>query len=100
MASIPIQPLPPAQGTAVTGPIEKAGKDGGAFGKLVKDFAKEVNQAQERASDHVAKLSSGNVDNVHQAMIELGKAEITFNYMMQVRNKLIDAYKEVMRMQM
>ncbi|MFQ5752664.1 MAG: flagellar hook-basal body complex protein FliE, partial [bacterium] len=39
------------------------------------------------------------VENVHEVMIAMSKAEVSFKFMMETRNKLIDAYKEIMRMQ-
>ena len=64
------------------------------------DFAKEVDQLQQDAGDQVAKLAAGKMDNMHQVMLSLGKAEIAFSYMLEIRNRLVEAYKDVMRMQL
>ncbi|MEK6730065.1 MAG: flagellar hook-basal body complex protein FliE, partial [Planctomycetota bacterium] len=45
-------------------------------------------------------FATGKVENVHEVMIAMSKAEISFKFMMEARNKLIETYKEVMRMQM
>ena len=42
---------------------------------------------------------SGEVEDVHTAMIAMQKADLSFQLLMQVRNKLVEAYREVMRMQ-
>jgi len=99
MAIAPIQPLPPAQTIARIDPLRPAASGAGDFGQLVGHVLQDVNQSQNQASDAVAQLAAGKTDNVHQVMIALGKAEISFNYMLEVRNRLIDAYKQVMQMQ-
>jgi flagellar hook-basal body complex protein FliE len=44
-------------------------------------------------------MLSGDIQDVHSAMIAVQKADLSFQMMMQVRNKLLDAYHEIMRMQ-
>jgi len=80
-------------------PLEPAKKGAGGFANLVASFANEVDRPQALASEKIAQLAAGKVDNVHEVMIALGKAEISFNLMMEIRNKLVEAYKEIMRMQ-
>ena len=100
MAIAPIQPLPPAQALTQIEPLQPAASSAGAgdFGKLVNNVLQDVNQSQNQAADAVAQLAAGKTDNVHQVMIALGKAEVSFNYMLEVRNRLLDAYKQVMQM--
>lgn len=100
MSSQGINPLGPTQGIGSVEVLKPAQKGGGEFAKLIQGFGKEIDATQNRVAEKVSDLAAGKVDNVHQVVMELGKAEITFNYMMEVRNKMIDAYKEVMRMQM
>ena len=95
-----ITPLSPTQGIGSVQPLNPAQKGGGDFAKLIQSFGKEIDATQNRVIEKVGDLAAGKVDNVHQVVMELGKAEITFSYMMEVRNKMIEAYKEVMRMQM
>ena len=99
MSSQGINPLGTTQGISSIKPLNPAQKSG-EFAKLIQGFGKEIDASQNRVAGKVSDLAAGKVDNVHQVVMELGKAEITFNYMMEVRNKMIDAYKEVMRMQM
>jgi flagellar hook-basal body complex protein FliE len=47
----------------------------------------------------VEALATGQSQNIHQAMIALQQADISFQLMMQIRNKLITAYEEIQRMQ-
>ncbi len=54
----------------------------------------------EKVSNAIDKqLAAGNIDNIHSAMIASQKAEITLNFAMQVRTKVLDAYKELTRLQ-
>jgi flagellar hook-basal body complex protein FliE len=98
MATAPIQPLQPAQAVSQIQPLKPAASGAGDFGQLVGNLLQDVNQSQNQAADAVAQLASGKTDNVHQVMIALGKAEVSFNYMLEVRNRLLDAYKQVMQM--
>ncbi|MEW6073131.1 MAG: flagellar hook-basal body complex protein FliE [Planctomycetota bacterium] len=43
-------------------------------------------------------LLTGKIDDFHEVAVQIKRAELTFNFAMEVRNKLIDAYREVMRM--
>jgi len=95
-----ISPLDPSRKVTSLEPLKPARKGGGEFAGLVSRFGKEINAAEERVGEQVRELAAGNLDNVHRVVTELGKAEITFSYLMEVRNKMIEAYKEVMRMQM
>lgn len=51
-----------------------------------------------QADDGVRKLALGETENLHQVMIGLEKAKLSFELIMQVRNKLLDAYQDLMRM--
>lgn len=74
-------------------------KDGNSFGAILKNSINEVNNFRQEADRAVEALASGNGKDIHQTMIAVEKAEVSFKLMMQVRNKIISAYEEVMRMQ-
>ncbi|HJW86580.1 MAG TPA: flagellar hook-basal body complex protein FliE [Candidatus Brocadiaceae bacterium] len=74
------------------------GKD--SFKKTLGGFINEVNDLQSKANESIENFATGKVENVHEVMIAMSKAEISFKFMMEARNKLIETYKEVMRMQM
>ena len=57
-----------------------------------------VDDLQQRADHSVRDLAVGRQKDVHQTMIAMEKAEISFQLMMKVRNKIIAAYEEIMRM--
>jgi flagellar hook-basal body complex protein FliE len=83
-------------------PAEKTagGKEGGAksFGNVLKDIMQDINKLQVNADEAIAKVQLDNTGSIHEAMIALEKADLSFRTMMQVRNKILDAYQEVMRM--
>ncbi len=58
-----------------------------------------VNQQIQTAEVKVQKLAMGEEDNLHQVMLSLEKAKLGFELALQVRNKLLEGYQEIMRMQ-
>lgn len=73
--------------------------DGVTFGAVLKNAIMDINKLQTDADKSIAKVQLEDVGSIHDAMIALEKAGISFQVMMQVRNKILDAYQEVMRMQ-
>lgn len=69
------------------------------FGQVLSEAMNEVNQAQVESNKQIENMLSGEIQDIHTAMIAVQKADLSFQMMMQVRNKLIDAYQEIMRMQ-
>ncbi|MDH7602693.1 MAG: flagellar hook-basal body complex protein FliE [Armatimonadota bacterium] len=70
-----------------------------SFQSLFKRAVAEVNKLQNEADDLAAKLAAGDIEDVHRAMIAMQKAKLALDLTIQVRNKVIEAYQEVMRMQ-
>lgn len=70
-----------------------------SFGNFLSDAIKNVNQSQIESNKMTESLVNGDVDNLHQVMITAEKASITLQTAVEVRNKVIEAYQEVMRMQ-
>ena len=75
------------------------GKPQGAFGDMLKQAVTEINQLQNSADKAITNVQLGQSGSIHEAMIALEKADLSFRAMMQVRNKILEAYQEVMRMQ-
>ena len=94
--------LNPLSGSSKSGQGSGApGAEGGIeFGDLLKQALQEVNQASAQADDEARNLMTGESADMHTAMLAVQKADLSFQMMMAVRSKLIDAYREVMRMQM
>ncbi len=70
-----------------------------SFADTLKNAITEVNQMQQVSNKKMQELSVGKTDNVADVMIASEKADIAMRVMVQVRNKVIDAYNEIMRMQ-
>jgi flagellar hook-basal body complex protein FliE len=70
-----------------------------AFGSYLKDAIKGLNDTQLQADSAVNSFIKGDQVDVHQVMLSMQKAELTLNLAMQLRNKVIAAYEEIMRMQ-
>lgn len=77
--------------------IEESNKEN--FSKYFNDKLKEVNQLQKDSQKMTADFAVGKTDNIHQVMISAEKAKIAVNLTTAVQSKAIDAYKEIMRLQ-
>ena len=73
-------------------------KGDSSFSDILSQSIKEVNSAQINANNAVKDLVAGKTENIHETMIQMQKASISFQMMMEVRNKLVDAYKEIIKM--
>lgn len=74
-----------------------SGKD---FGQVLKDSLGEVNTMQQTSEKAMSDIATGQVKDLHQASIAIDKAEMSMKLMLEVRNKAINAYKEILRTQM
>ncbi|GAA7360824.1 flagellar hook-basal body complex protein FliE [Helicobacter pylori] len=72
---------------------------GGEFSKLLKQSINELNNTQEQSDKALADMATGQIKDLHQAAIAIGKAETSMKLMLEVRNKAISAYKELLRTQ-
>ena len=94
-----IQSIAPALTTPVQTNTSAATQAESSFGDILKTMVAETNQTQQTADQAMQQLHTGGEKNLHGAMISMEKADISLRYMIQVRNKAIDAYQEIMRMQ-
>lgn len=70
------------------------------FGEVLGKFIEDTNTQQLQADQAVQRLATGESDSIPETMLALTKADLSFRVFMEVRNKVIEAYQEVMRMQM
>ena len=70
-----------------------------SFGDVLKAAVHNVDRLQGEADTAIADLATGRQTDIHGTMIAMEKADISFQLVMQVRNKLVTAYEEIMRMQ-
>ena len=71
----------------------------GTFADALKDGMQQVNKNLVESDNKTMDLASGKSANIHETMIALSQAELGFQLMTQIRNKALEAYQEVMRMQ-
>ncbi len=72
---------------------------GASFGAILDGFVNEVNAKMETGRAGQAQILSGESSNLHQAMISMQEAGVAFSLMVEVRNKMVESYQELMRMQ-
>ena len=90
----PVAPIAPAAGPASTG-----GTAGASFGSFLNDAISKVEGFQQNANASIERFLSGEGEELHQVALATQHAELSFDLFLQVRNKVVAAYEEVMRMQ-
>jgi flagellar hook-basal body complex protein FliE len=94
---------PIQEGQGVQQPLKVTkGNEAGApsFKETLNGFLKDVNQMQLKADESINKMAAGEITDVHQVMTAVEEANTAFNMMMEIRNKVMDAYQEVLRMRL
>lgn len=71
----------------------------GGFGEIFSQGLAQVNETLLTSQTDLQRLATGDVENLHQVMIKLEESRLSFQLMMQVRNRLLEAYQDVMKMQ-
>ena len=89
-----ISDLPLSLGSKPTG----VGGEKTRFGALLKDAISTVNDLQQKSDVEIQKIITGESDELHTAVIAMQRADVSFQMMMHVRNKIVQAYQEVLRM--
>lgn len=82
--------------TPTSSPAKKANKQ--SFVELIGDMVQDANTTHLEADNTVRELMAGNVDNVHDVVLKVAKADLSFRFLMEVRNKVTEAYQEISRM--
>ncbi len=72
---------------------------GETFGDVLREAISTTNELQKQSNQEIQKLITGETQDLHATMIAVQKADLSFQMMMQVRNKLVNAYQEIMRTQ-
>ncbi len=84
--------------SGITSPTSGANA-AGSFQNVLRDAINQTNELQKTADVKVQELATGKTTNIPEVMMQVEKADIALRLMTQVRNKVIDAYQEIMRMQ-
>jgi flagellar hook-basal body complex protein FliE len=88
-------PLTPPQAPALTNPLAPANAGGQPFKNILLEALNQVNTMQSQANEAVQQLVTGGDVNPAEVLTSLQKADVSFRMMLQIRNKLVQAYQEV-----
>lgn len=91
-----VTPLRPLESPSRTAPTGDRADDG--FAALMRRQLEKVNEMQNEADDNVRKLITGESDNMTEVFVAARKAQVAFSLLIEIRNKLVDAYEEVKNM--
>lgn len=94
--SITPEGIEPQKGSKSRQGVEKANAI--SFKETMGKVINEVNTLQNKADESINNFATGDVGNIHEVMIAMQKAEMSFKFLMETRNKLVEAYREVSRM--
>jgi len=99
--SIPIAPITSIRVPEAVQPVTQSGP-GGVFKSMLDAAIQhvETNSSQTNAGQSVDKFLSGESEELHSTALAVQRAELEFELFLQVRNKVVQAYQEIMRMQM
>lgn len=96
-------PIAPVAGVTPTGYLENtqapAGTDGSAFGTELTGAVTNLQQLQNTSSELAVKAVTGDLSDIHAATIASTRAQVTLELVSTLRNKGVDAFNEIMRMQ-
>jgi len=79
--------------------VHGVGAAGANFSDVLSKSVEKVNEMQKQSDTAISELVSGRTKNIHETMLTIERADTSLKLMMQVRNKILDAYKEIMHMQ-
>ncbi len=85
-------------GISPAGAGKSQGAAGKGFGEALKKAVQEIDSLQRQADQEINRVQLQDSGSIHATMIALEKADLSLRTMIQVRNKVLDAYQEIMRM--
>lgn len=84
---------------ALPSPLQPSRQEDQGFGNVLKQVINGVNQQQAAANQAAERLHTGQAEGLHEVMIAMEQSNISMRLLVTMRNKVIDAYQEIMRMQ-
>jgi len=94
----PLTSLPTGAASALSS-LGSGGDSGGGFGDVLKNAINQVSNLEGSATQQVGTLLQGGNADMSKVMISVEKADVAFQLMMQVRNKIVSAYQDIEKMQ-
>jgi flagellar hook-basal body complex protein FliE len=80
-------------------PSQPKGAEEGLFGKLIDQILGKANEEQAQADQAIRSFAAGETDDLHSVILTVARADLTFRSFLEIRNRLTEAYQEIMRMQ-
>ena len=71
----------------------------GGFAQFLQGQLGEINQHQVQADQAIQQLATGESNNVHDVVLSMAQADLSFRLVLEIRNRLVESYQEIMRMQ-
>ena len=78
---------------------KKEQKEVGSFGELLQEFVTDVNNDLKNAKQAEKLIAEGKVENLENLMYQIAKSDISLRLITEIRNKALESYQEIMRMQ-
>jgi len=91
--------LGPPQLPGIEQPAKQEPGDKPSFSNVLNEIVGDVDRLQKAAEKTTDKLLTGELEDVHQVVVAMEEAQTSFRLLMEVRNKMVEAYREVMKMQ-
>lgn len=86
--------------TQASSQVQKENSGDSSFASVLKNAIDETNTIQQDGEKALSDIATGQVKDLHQAAIAINKAETSMKFMLEVRNKAVNAYKEILKTQM
>jgi flagellar hook-basal body complex protein FliE len=97
MGNMDIGQITPAR--PILRPVPEIGeaprKEGMSFGKVIKDVVDDAVKAEQDASKAIEDFASGKIDDVHDVVMAVGRANMAISLLVQIRNGILEAYQEL-----
>lgn len=98
--AVPVNHVPSIASTqSTTAASPRVDKKSSGFSDVFAKLLNEVNQPHVAADQSLQDLAAGKSDNVHDAVLSMAKADLAFRFVLEVRNRLVESYQEILRMQ-
>jgi flagellar hook-basal body complex protein FliE len=82
------------------GNVKSSKEKSKSFEQVLKEAFDEVNEQQKKAEKMANDYAAGKISNIHEVIVEAEKASIALRLTVEVRNRIVEAYREIMRMQL
>jgi flagellar hook-basal body complex protein FliE len=83
---------------AASGSPKALSSEGPSFGSIIGDALQQVDQLQKQANEATTQVATGQSTDLHSALMRVEEAGLAMQLALQVRNKLVESYQEIMRM--